>query len=342
MKPGPEPRGEHVVGLAGGRAGLVVAGVGQAEAQREVGHGQQAEQRRGGDQQHDGAARHKARPARPEAEAVAVAGAMVVEVPALFAAQDAHAHEAEQGRQQGDGGGHRDEDGHGRRETQAVQEPHAQHEQAEQGDAHRAAGKQHGATGRVQGAHRGVFGRQAGLQALPVARDDEERVVDADTQADESGQRGGEGHRRHVAERPISIAVPTATIAVMSGSAIPSSDPKATNKITAAAATPIIDALDSGCCSLFSMARPPSCTVSPRALAASAMLITRLTSALLRLPACWVKSTVANAVRPSRLIDAAPLLAVPAARYGLTTAATSGTRDTRAASRKSARRRPGP
>ena len=91
--------------------------------------------------------------------------------------------------------------------------------------------------------------------------------------------------------------LPTPASAVTIGSAIANSEPNATNKITAAAATPIIDALDSGCCSLFSMAWPPSCTVSPCALAASAMLITRLTSVLFRLPACWVKSTVANAVR---------------------------------------------
>ena len=76
---------------------------------------------------------------------------------------------------------------------------------------------------------------------------------------------------------------------------------------------------DSGACSVFPIAWPPSWTLSPGARAALAALMTRVMSALARLSACLAKSTVAYAMRPSRLICAAPR-----GPYGLTTAATSG------------------
>jgi hypothetical protein len=46
-------------------------------------------------------------------------------------------------------------------------------------------------------------------------------------------------------------------------------------------------------CSVFPIASPPSWTSRPGARAASAALITRVISALARLSACLVKSTVA-------------------------------------------------
>jgi hypothetical protein len=95
--------------------------------------------------------------------------------------------------------------------------------------------------------------------------------------------------------------LPTPATAVTIGSAIANSDPNATSKMTAAAPTPIADALDNGACSVFEMAFPPSSTARPGSRAPVATATTRLMSALSRLSAAWVKFTVAYAVRPSRL-----------------------------------------
>ena len=69
-------------------------------------------------------------------------------------------------------------------------------------DDHRAAGEEHGlARGRDRLHHR-RFRSQAVLQALPVARDDEQRVVDADAEADHRRELRRElGHRQHVGEQ---------------------------------------------------------------------------------------------------------------------------------------------
>ena len=112
---------------------------------------------------------------------------------------------------------------------------------------------------------------------------------------------------------------PTPAIAVTIGSSIASSEPNAMNSTTAAASTPTVELTPSDVCSVCSMAWPPSWTLSPGARAASAASMTWVMSALARLLACLAKLTVAYAVRPSRLIWAAPC-----GSYGLATAATSG------------------
>ena len=86
---------------------------------------------------------------------------------------------------------------------------------------------------------------------------------------------------------------PTPAMAVTIGSTMASSEPKAMNSTAAAASTPIVTLVPSGDCSVFSMACPPSWTLSPGSRADSAVLTTRLMSAGARLSACLAKSTVA-------------------------------------------------
>ena len=85
----------------------------------------------------------------------------------------------------------------------------------------------------------------------------------------------------------------TPAMAVMMGSSIASKDPNAMNSTTAAASRPIMELKPSGGCSAFPIASPLSWTFSQGARAASAVLITRVISALARLSACLVKLTVA-------------------------------------------------
>ena len=63
----------------------------------------------------------------------------------------------------------------------------------EQRDDHGGAGEQHRPAGGVQRAHARGLGVAAGLDRVAVAGDDEQRVVDADAEADQGGERGGEG-----------------------------------------------------------------------------------------------------------------------------------------------------
>ncbi len=120
--------------------------------------------------------------------------------------------------------------------------------------------------------------------------------------------------------RAIAIRPPPApAIAVTIGSSIASSEPNAMNSTTAAASTPTAEMTSTGACWALPMAGPPSWTSRPGDRAASAVLITRVTSVLTRVSACRVNWTVAYAMRPSRLICAAPR-----GLYGLAAAATSG------------------
>ena len=85
---------------------------------------------------------------------------------------------------------------------EAVHERQAHHEQPEQGDDHRGPGEEHGAPGRGQGHDGGVPGRSSFGQSLAVAGDDEQGVVDADTEADHDHHvRAEGGHGDEVAER---------------------------------------------------------------------------------------------------------------------------------------------
>ena len=88
-------------------------------------------------------------------------------------------------------------------DADAGEEVQAEHEQAEHRDADRGAGEQHGAAGRVERPDRGLLRRQAGLQAVAVPGDDEQRVVDADAEADQRGEdRADVVDRQPVAQQP--------------------------------------------------------------------------------------------------------------------------------------------
>ena len=67
---------------------------------------------------------------------------------------------------------------------QAVHDRHAHREQAEHGDDDRRAGEQHGPAGRVDRRDDRLLGVESVVQALAVAGDDEQRVVDADADRD--------------------------------------------------------------------------------------------------------------------------------------------------------------
>ena len=74
-------------------------------------------------------------------------------------------------------------------------------QQAEHRDHDRGAGEQHRATGGVDRAHDAALGVEPGVEVLAVAGDDEQRVVDADTDADHRHRGGGEvGHVDEVAD----------------------------------------------------------------------------------------------------------------------------------------------
>ena len=86
---------------------------------------------------------------------------------------------------------------------------------------------------------------------------------------------------------------PAPAIAVTMGSSIASSEPNAMNSTTAAASTPTAEMTLTGVCWALWMAGPPSWTSRPGARAASAVLTTRVMSALASSPAWPVNWTVA-------------------------------------------------
>ena len=95
---------------------------------------------------------------------------------------------AEDGGQHGERAEHRQEHRERRRDRRAVQERQPEQQQAEQRDDHGAAGEEDGPPG---GVHRHEQ-RGVALDPAPdlrsIARDDDQRVVDPDRQADERGE----------------------------------------------------------------------------------------------------------------------------------------------------------
>jgi len=102
------------------------------------------------------------------------------------------AEEAHDGRQEDERSEHDDEHRDRCRDREAVEEAHAEDEQAKQGGDHRASRKQHGPAG---GAHRrgdGLLGVLALEGVLPESVEDEQGVVDTDAEANHRSQLGGE------------------------------------------------------------------------------------------------------------------------------------------------------
>ncbi len=80
-------------------------------------------------------------------------------------------------------------------------ERQADDEQAEQRDDHRDAREHDGATGGVDRVHHGFFGLHPCVDVLAISADDEQRVVDADTESDHRGDLRGElGHPEGVGD----------------------------------------------------------------------------------------------------------------------------------------------
>ena len=146
-----EAVGEQVVGLAGGRAGGIVAGVGDGQAHAE-GTGRPAASRAPapGRRRSDRPALHDAGPAVGHRLARRPAGPPAVHAEAVDPSPD----HAEERRQQGDGAEHGHEHGGRGAEGQALQEAQPHQQQPEQRDHHGAAGEHHGPPGGAHGLDR--------------------------------------------------------------------------------------------------------------------------------------------------------------------------------------------
>jgi hypothetical protein len=98
--------------------------------------------------------------------------------------------EAEQRRQQRHRGHHRHEHGEDRRQRDALQVGEAHQEQPEQRDDDRRAGHQHRVPGGADRLHDRLVRRLAARHRRAVAGEDQQRVVDADADAEHAGDRG--------------------------------------------------------------------------------------------------------------------------------------------------------
>ena len=99
-------------------------------------------------------------------------------------ALDAVVGETHQRRDERDRGEQRHGDGRGGSEAEAGDELQADERHAEEGQDHRDPGEHDGAPGGMEGSGNGVGRLLAGRREFPVAGDDEQGVVDADTEAD--------------------------------------------------------------------------------------------------------------------------------------------------------------
>ena len=112
------------------------------------------------------------------------------------------AGEAEQRGEQADRDRDRDHDGAGGREAHHGQERDADDGQAGEGDDDGGAGEHDGAAGGAGGLRDGLTDVHPAGEVLLVAGEDEQRVVDADGEAEHRGQdRGGLGQVDHARER---------------------------------------------------------------------------------------------------------------------------------------------
>ena len=185
VETGAEALGQKVVGVAGRRARGVRTLVRAAEVQREVGNGGGEDERERGGGEDAGVTPDESRPSLPSAFDDRRLGAISGQRTALPATQDVVLLETQERGQQREGGEHRDQHGHRRRDGDAVEERESKHQHAEQGDADRRAGEEHRSSRGVERRDHRVLDAEAPFEALSAARDDEERVVDADTQSDQ-------------------------------------------------------------------------------------------------------------------------------------------------------------
>ncbi len=116
--------------------------------------------------------------------------------------QRAHAGEPQQCREQRERRQHREGDRDGRSDRDTVEERHADGEHAGQRDADRDPGEDHAATRGGRGAFQRFRRWQSFTQALPVAGEHEQRVVDAHAEPEQRGDlRADLRHGQHVRQQ---------------------------------------------------------------------------------------------------------------------------------------------
>ena len=191
---GAEALGHEVVGLAAGGVLGVAAGIGLAEAHRHERHGHHDQHRGGGHEVDPGVAGHVGAPAHPATGGGDALGPLAGLAglaglgPREAGGGELHPGEAEQRGEQRDRGDHHDGDDDGGGVAHRGDERDADERQAADGDDDGAAGEDHGLTGGGVGPGGGLLHRHALGEVLAVAGDDEERVVDADAEADHRGE----------------------------------------------------------------------------------------------------------------------------------------------------------
>ena len=192
VETGPEALGDEVVGTARGVAGGTVPGVVEPEAQRQQRHREQEEHGEPDEQRRPRVVLDHAAPPVPGGLATGRSRALVTTDLPLVDVAPGESEERGQERDRREHGGEhtgRDRDGHAAHDRR-LHEPQAEHR-----DDHGGSREDHRAAGGVDGVHDAAFGVETGGEVLAVARDDEQRVVDPDAEADHCDGRGGEvGH----------------------------------------------------------------------------------------------------------------------------------------------------
>ena len=108
--------------------------------------------------------------------------------PGMRSRSTRRAGDRQQRRQQGQRRDHRHQHGERGRHRHPVEEAEAEQQHPHQRDDHRDAGEEHRAAGGVDGGDRRVARLQPLVEAVAEAGEDEERVVDADAEADHRRQ----------------------------------------------------------------------------------------------------------------------------------------------------------
>ena len=192
-----ETPNRQIVGLAGGGARRVGAGVSRAEVK--------VQDRGGQDQQANHSKRGQPHRPSPDQSGQAPAPGEPDPAPGRDASGPARGplehptgRESEQGRKQSQGGGHHDQHRQRDPDGQTVEGGQVHQEQAHEGDDHRRAGQDHGPPGGGQSLRDRLLRRTVAAQGGPIAGDHQQGVVDPDADADQGGHLVGEirsGHR---------------------------------------------------------------------------------------------------------------------------------------------------
>ena len=184
-----EGGGDRVVGPAlravGRRGGVRRQAL--AHVERRDGDDPEADDDR--QQQRHAAAQRRSAPSAPPSPGAGVGLALGVARGEALAAEHAAAEEAEQRRQQGQRDDDGAEDGGGGAEPHRGEERDADHGEGGERDDDGQPGEDHGRPGGADRAAGGLLAAVAGEQLVPVARHDEQGVVDADGETEHDGER---------------------------------------------------------------------------------------------------------------------------------------------------------